>query len=67
MQYQMNENGTDTEVVGEIGTDPALQVQPLISNAGNVATQSMEVENVTTENSESKKPDILKSNIGMNI
>ncbi len=63
----MNENGTDTEVVGEIGTEPSSQVQPVISNEGNMASQSMEVDNVTTENSESKKPDSLKSNIGKNI
>ena len=66
LKYQMNENGTDTEVVGEVGTEPSPQVQPLITNTGSVG-QSMEVENVPPLNSEPKKQDGLKSNIGMNI
>ena len=66
MKYQMSENGTDTEVVGEVGTEPSPQVQPLITNTGSMS-QSMEVENVPPQNSEPKKQDGLKSNIGMNI
>ncbi len=66
LKSQMNENGTDTEVVGEVGTESSPQVQPLITNTGSVG-QSMEVENVPPLNSEPKKHDGLKSNIGMNI